>query len=326
MLTLRKLALGIAATFSLSLPATATNLKVLIPFYNNPSLTPNSWDELLRVARANPSVNLSVIINPDNGPGIDSNNDYKTRLQALDAAGVEVLGYVSTGYGACFSLPTTNICPSSTFNPAVATPRLAEVEADILRYQSFYNSDRSLIDGIFFDEVANNTTMMFDFYAGLDRYAKEQNFDRVVANMGQDPISAYDTWSQATGKTIADVLVTYEGFADRWEEAIVQNNSIYSSKDAVLLHSVGFGDTTALQKYIDRAVTLGAGYLYVTDDDYNIDRNPWDTLPSFFDEKISYIAGLNLPKPAGTSESSSPIWFIAVIVSFFFMRQIQRIG
>ena len=67
--------------------------------------------------RAHPSVPILAVINPNNGPGTAALSDYMAGISKLTSAGVKVIGYVFTSYGA---------------RPA------ADVQADMARWRSLY--------------------------------------------------------------------------------------------------------------------------------------------------------------------------------------------
>src|SRR5207302_8526862 len=100
---------------------------ILVPAYFSP-LSGGSWDALNRAADRVP---LIAIMNPNNGPSTSVNPSYTAAVNALRNAGGRVIGYIYSSYS--------------------ARP-LADVEADIDRYQAFY-----VIDGFFVDEMTNDS-------------------------------------------------------------------------------------------------------------------------------------------------------------------------
>ena len=139
--------------------APAAYVRILVPLYSYPAwYAPAAyvWDD---VAAAAARVPVTAIINPDSGPGGGPpNSDYEHGLAELRAAGVVLLGYVATGYGA---------------RPA------ADVKADIDLYDAYFD-----VAGIFLDE-ADNTTNGLAYYADLYAYIHARsNLHEVVVNPG----------------------------------------------------------------------------------------------------------------------------------------------
>jgi hypothetical protein len=139
--------------------ATAT----LIPLYSYP--TDASWTVVASAKLAHPTVPVVAIVNPDNGPGSSVDTSYTSGIAKLRAAGVKVIGYVYTSYGARGS---------------------AEVRADIDRWRTFYPG----VSGIFFDEQAN-TTGLETYYKALSTYVKQTGMDFTVGNPGADTAPSY---------------------------------------------------------------------------------------------------------------------------------------
>ena len=96
-------------------PGPAAPLKILVPAYFFPAGAGlEDWDRLIEAAA---QVSIIAIVNPDSGPGEKPNPDYADVVTRAKKAGVEVIGYVNTGYG--------------------QRPR-PEIEADIDRWIQFY--------------------------------------------------------------------------------------------------------------------------------------------------------------------------------------------
>jgi hypothetical protein len=121
-----------------SQPATG----LLLPLYIYPLvwILGNAYEQLANIAKAHPSVGITAVINPDSGPGTAQNIDYVEGISILKDAGIRVIGYVYTSY---------------------AGRAIADVEADIDRYVSFYGPS---ISGVLFDEMS--------YTAGNENYYK----------------------------------------------------------------------------------------------------------------------------------------------------------
>jgi len=114
---------------------------------------------------AHPKVGVVAIVNPNNGPGGSIDSSYTSGIARLTAAGVQVIGYVATGY-------TAN-------SPA-------SVKADIDRWKAFYPT----LTGIFFDEQSNKASDVA-YYRDLSQYAKSKGLSFTVGNPGTDTAESF---------------------------------------------------------------------------------------------------------------------------------------
>lgn len=268
-INLNKLAIAIAATLALSSCQSRATVrqppKILLPLYIYPNWYESkyAWSEVVSAAAKVP---LVAIINPNNGPdGKPPNEDYQKGLADLRKSNATILGYVYTKYG--------------------DRPQ-AEVIQDIILYARYYD-----VDGIFVDETASNVKQL-EYYRDIYNYIKQQtHLDRVVINPGTSTDRAYLT------KPAADVAVIFENYPQPWQEyqspKYSQNHP--ASRFASLIHSVK--DVESMKQYIDLAIERNIGYIYVTDDSPdNEDRDPWNSLPSYWQEEVDYIHSLMLKK------------------------------
>ncbi len=105
-----------------ALSQSAVTARVFVPAYFGPWET-DHWAALRSLAPA------AVIVNPDNGPGTDEHDGYRSLVANLEGAGTAVFGYVSTDW---------------------LRRSVADICADVDRYRVAYGIER-----VFFDEVAN---------------------------------------------------------------------------------------------------------------------------------------------------------------------------
>lgn len=255
-------------------PLTPSCLQMLIPLYIYPDLgSQNSaWD---KVAAAASMVPITVIVNPNSGPGMACDPIYDAGIEYLRAQGVTVVGYVFTNYG---------------------TRSSDAVKDDINMYNSCYRP----IDGIFFDEVANGG---FDYYNDLSGYVRAiSNTHFVVLNPGiavdecyiqpSPGSTCYDTPPDPLGLPVGNLAVIFEDFGNKWPDYNPPDFlcDYSASHFAILAHSLSATDITTMQHYIDLAVTRNIGYIYLTSD---VLSNPWDTLPTFWQDEVQYIKIVN---------------------------------
>src|SRR5256712_4393656 len=127
--------------------------------------TNNCWDTLVSIKNSHTSVPIVAIINPSSGPGTASDSVYVTGINKLRAAGITVLGYLSTQSG---------------------TRSISDIKADIDKYKSWYN-----VNGIFFDEMSNESGNE-KYYTAISSYAKSTDgFSITFGNAGTDVPESY---------------------------------------------------------------------------------------------------------------------------------------
>lgn len=248
--------------------AAATSLDMLYPLYNYPNWYNSEsyiWDD---VAAAGNDINITAVINPYNGPGGDDspNSDYQRGLTDL-AGNADMIGYVFTDYG---------------------NRDIDAVKADIIKYNNDFNS----VTGIFFDEVNTSTNDYFlNYYKELYDFVKynvnTSNLNFVVFNHGTNAPVEY--------LARADVNIIFEGTYSNWvnytPDAYITNYS--SDRFASLVYSAG--DVTNMQIALDLASERNIGYAFITDDSVS---NPWDELPSYWNDEINYMSTSAIPEPS----------------------------
>lgn len=238
--------------------APAHALNMLVPSYFDPSWTTNHWNTLDAAAG---SVNLWAILNPESGPGGAVDPGYAAAATSFRSAGGSLLGYVATNYG---------------------NRPIAEVKQDVDRYISFYGA--GTLNGIIVDQMATSTDQLA-YYQQLNSYIHSQNAGyKVFGIPGTHTAEAY--------LSAADVLVTYEhdsGYADYVPDAWTASYS--ADRFAHLMINVP--DATTMRSYVDLAVSRNVGYVFVTSD---VENNPWDTLPGYWDAQVAYVAAVPEPE------------------------------
>ena len=243
----------VLALLQVLIPLKASALGIFIPAYFSPG---TRWTELNEAAKRVP---LIAIMNPNNGPGTSSSSSYVTAINSLRQSGGRVIGYVYSSY--------------------TARP-LANVQADIDRYFSFYN-----IDGIFIDEMTNDSTAAHvDYYEALYQYIKGKNPAWiVVGNPGINASAAYLT------RPTVDTLVTFENNSG-YETNVPDVWTKTQAPTAISHLCYAVADATTMTNYVNIAVSRNAGHIYVTDDSGS---NPWDRLPTYWNAEIGLIESIN---------------------------------
>jgi hypothetical protein len=134
---------------------------VIVPLYSYPG---QAWQSLVQTKEAYPSVPVVAIINPSNGPGSYQDQNFVTGIQQLEAAGITVIGYVSTGYG------------------GVA---ISQAEQETYSYSQLYH-----LSGVFLDEMSN-VPGYENYYSTLTSYASSIGMWLTVGNPGASVPASY---------------------------------------------------------------------------------------------------------------------------------------
>lgn len=217
---------------------------MVIPAYFYPGAL---WDQATAGA---PTVG-TMIMNPASGPGASANSDYVAAVSKAQAAGVKVIGYVHTSYGARATV---------------------EVKAEIDAYKVLYG-----VSGIFLDEVASDGALL-PYYQDLADYIRATAGAFVMLNPGTIPAESY--------MNVGDVVVVFEGTYNTYKTWVKPSwvNNYPASKFAHLVHAAS--GTTAMRNVVKWAHQRNAGNVYVTND---VLPNPWDSLPTYWSAELSEL-------------------------------------
>ena len=206
--------------------AVAASTGTIVPLYTIPS--DSSWTTLAAAKAAHPKVPVIAVVDPNNGPGAAATADYTTGIGKLQLAGITVVGYVRTSYGA---------------------RAVADIKADIDHWKMFYPG----IQGIFFDEQSKDATDE-GLYRTVSQYAKSRGLTFTIGNPGNDTTPGY--------VGIFDVGIIYEnsGFPaisslSGWHTSYPKN------KFCVLAYGVA-----ALNHALIKQARAYVGYIYVDND------------------------------------------------------------
>jgi Spherulation-specific family 4 len=238
-------------------------LQILLPLYIYPNWYDKSkyaWKQVITAAKKVPIV---AIINPNSGPNnAPPNTDYQQGIKDLHQAGVKILGYIPSSY---------------------AKRDLQAVKADIDLYTKYFQ-----VDGIFIDEAASSIDKS-KYYRQIYQYIKSTSAKyNVVINPGVNLAASY------LNQQVADTIVTFENYHKNWRnyQPIGLNKQYSPQNFAALVHTTA--DRKLMKSTLDRAVKNRFGYIYITDDSTNTpNKNPWDTLPQYWQAEVNYIQQLN---------------------------------
>jgi hypothetical protein len=197
---------------------------VVVPLYTYPGST---WDAVIAAKNAHPAVPIIVIVNCCNGPGDSKDSTWATWIQKMQSAGVIVIGYVDTLYGA----------RSST-----------TVKSEIDAWKTWYN-----VNGIFFDEMSNYAGGE-SYYSDLNNYVKSKGMTLTVGNPGIDTLPSYIG--------TVDNMMIYEtdglpsiGSLGGWHTSYDKSNF------SIIPYAVSALDTS----FVSNAANY-VGYMYITND------------------------------------------------------------
>jgi hypothetical protein len=164
---------------------------------------------------------------------------------------------------------------------------LAQVTADIDKYKTWYG-----IDGIFVDEMANTgPAQRLDYYKSIYNHVKEVDPEwEVMGNPGTHTIEQYAAWPTA------DRFMVFENVGSAYPdyEPSAWNADYASDKFVHLVHTEASVENMAA--FLELAVERNTGGIYVTDDVMN---NPWDTLPTYWQQHVDAVAAINAQIAAG---------------------------
>jgi len=227
---------------------------VIVPayFYPTSSCEVSSDNYWDDMADAASQIPIIAIMNPNSGPGDSQNSDYECAINKLRIAGGKIIGYVHTSYG---------------------SRSIEDCEDEIDKYYDWYN-----VDGVFFDEMSHDSGK-FNYYKALYDYVVCKG-GIVVGNPGTNTDEDY--------MDASTILNIFEGTGDDypgWSPASWTENYPPSSFSN-MIHEVS--DSSKVEEYIDLARSRNIGWIYITDD---VMPNPWDTLPSYWDQFIELCKG-----------------------------------
>jgi hypothetical protein len=164
---------------------TVTAARLLVPLYVHPAVDPAAWQA---VAAAGPDTVRAVVLNVADGPGPAPDPAFAEAAGRLARAGVEVLGYVDTGYG--------------------SRPH-AQVVAELLNHRDWYGTT-----GVYFDQVAAHQDAVAH-YRRLAVAARAAGCATVALGHGEHPEPAY------AEPELGDILVTFEGSLLSYQDLVL---------------------------------------------------------------------------------------------------------
>jgi hypothetical protein len=228
-------------------------IKVMVPLYTYPGST---WDTVAASGRVVPTV---AIINPNSGPGNGPDSSYNTYMTKLHNAGVEMVGYVHTSWGA-------------------RDINTVKREIDI------YASQFPYVVGIFLDEAAVDSAQL-PYYQQLYTYIMSMpGWKYDILNPGAAPAQGY--------LNAATQIVSFEDSVSKFASSSNPSFASCNNKDKFAVIAYGASSVSSMQSAVNTAKSKGYyGWVYIT--------SPTDvcciynTLPSYYASMASYIASVN---------------------------------
>lgn len=203
-------------------------ITVIVPLYSYPTGEyAQEWDKLINFQT---NKEMLVIINPDNGPGNQKDDNFSEKIKILKNKGFKVIGYVYTNYG---------------------SRDLNQVYKDIDSWFSFYPD----INGIFLDEVVDKNQT---YYSKIADYIKSKNnLLLTVGNPGTEVNLSY--------LSIFDRLIVFENSYNNFINYNLKYkySDINPSKVCILIYAVL--DTTSFEKAKSKGLSNNIGCQYLTD-------------------------------------------------------------
>src|SRR3989475_3584322 len=242
--------------------------------------TTNCYDALIAVHNLHPNVPIIAKVNPSNGPGTAPDATHLNGFNKLKAAGITVLGYVSTGYARD---PNKSIAIS---------------EGKIDAYKNWYN-----LDGIFFDEMSNNAADA-PYYSTVSNYAKNvDGMKMTVCNPGtsipQSDVGVCDTFEIYESAGLASI-------------STLQSRTFYPNYDKHSFYMLAHTTNSITQTDVTDRIPY-VGYMYITND---VEPNPYDTIPPYFLNEVAYLdTGSPTTTPPPSTSPGSPTGLTATTIS-----------
>jgi hypothetical protein len=211
--------------------------------------SPAGWD---RVLASKPLPETMILDLTASGAGRAPEPAFQRVAGRARMAGVQVLGYVDTGYG---------------------RRPVAQIAAEARHYRAWYQ-----VSGIFLDQVASRAADL-GYYRGAVRAIRQADPGAVVwLNPGSYPSQGY--------MSIADVVMVYEGPYARYLRTHIPGwASRYPS--ARFAHTVYGTPATDMASAVRLARQRNAGYVYVTS---LAGPNPYAGLPRYWSREYAAVA------------------------------------
>jgi Spherulation-specific family 4/Putative Ig domain len=228
----------------------ASSQHILVPSFIVPG---SGWDG---IAQAYPTAGIALL-NVDSGPGTGPEAAFQAQVSTETAAGIQMYGYVSTGYGDI---------------------SLATAESDIHDYNSWYG-----VKNIFVDEASTSCTLESSYYLSLYNYIHAQGGSEIL-NPGTTTSQCY--------MSATDILDTFEGTYTQYESSTPSSWASQYPASRFFNEVYNVPTEAEMARVVGQTVQRGAGWVYVTN--LNV-PNPYDALPSYWSAEVQEVGSLVQP-------------------------------
>ena len=224
------------------------------------------WERLIAAADRVPII---AIINKDSGPGKQVDRNLLAVLERARQSTLTMIGYVPIKY---------------------AKRPIAEVKADVDGWLSLYPG---VLSGIMFDEQPSGPEGV-SYVAECTAYVRSRIKNaKIVSNPGTMCAPEYLAITGAPTICLFENKTGIDAYRPpSWR------TKFRPAQMAVVLYDVP--TAAAMKRSLREMLRKRAGYVYVTDDS---GANPWDRLPSYWDEEVAAISAEN-QRAAGSSKKS----------------------
>ena len=225
-------------------------VKMAVPAYFAPPSP--EWQRLITSA---PTIGM-IVFNPNSGPGSAPDPAYTKAIADAQAAGITMLGYVATSYGARAE---------------------ADVVADINRYYDFY-----ALSGIYFAEgpMENDCTPMEAMYHRMSDAVRARD-SKAFLSVGTRFCPTYIYFF--------DLMVQFARNWSEYQTDYTPPSWMPANSPQRFCHFVNSVPASDAGAALSRTIANGAGWVFVTDQS---DPNAWGVLPSYFDEELATMHGV----------------------------------
>ncbi|HEX6453348.1 MAG TPA: spherulation-specific family 4 protein [Trebonia sp.] len=220
--------------------AVAVCERLVVPAYFEPSGWPQASDSV-------PPPSDMILDISGTGAGPAPQQDFRTAAGEAQAAGVTVLGYISTVDG---------------------QRPLAEAEAEVAHYAAWYG-----VTSIFLDRVSGEPAQL-GYYRALAAYIRAHDpGGQLWLNPGDYPDQAY--------MSLGEVMMTFEGTYAQYAGApgAAVPGWVRGYPAARFAHTIYAASAADLRPALRLAAARNAGHVYVTD---GSGGNPYQALPGYW--------------------------------------------
>lgn len=245
--------------------AVAAQTSILLPLYEYPGDGYANWANVTAAIAASPSVKWWVVVNPNSGPGFKScpDTNYQQGIVKLKSySNVVTLGYVDTDYSKrAYQNVTGNITTYANWGPNCPT------YGDIS------------VDGIFFDDVPNDSYIAKQGRAGNDTYYRNitsfaydtvpSSYTPIVLNAGPaGPAEFYNYCDiMVEDETAYSGYVSGNDYGQATLTSLKSQNAIFN-QSSIILYNISSSFTAAqINATVHVAKTNKVAFLSMTQDD-----------------------------------------------------------